>query len=297
MNTNHDEPGFDRTPEGEAMAALLRRYAPPPSSSARGAAEVLGRLRRRPAGRRVALWRWLVPATGAAAAVLVVVLAAWPDDSRGPAPVPAPAVTPAAQDTPTVQRGAPQPALSARLRGTSGNGWRLDAGLKDGLRVGDRLRGPGGTVAEVVAAGIFDSRVRVSGEAARGQLFFVQDLTPAQERAARLATLGGDAGALLDFGAVFDPMPMSEARLAGLADGRALVVTEVIASVLRDFEGQPEPTLAARLGLRAGDVVLAVNGMPVRDLAGLYAALEYTRGGRVSVAVLRGSATLELSAK
>lgn len=294
MNESHDEQGYDRTPEGEAVATLLRRHTPPPSNAALGAAAVLGRLQQQRA-ERFNLMRWIAPAAGIAAAVLIVLVATLPDETRAPAPV-SPPVQPVAAP-PAVERGPVQPALTARLRGPSGNGWRLDAGLKDGLRLGDKLAGAGGVTAEVVAVGIFDSRVRVNGVAARGQEFFIESLTATQQRAARMAELGGDPGALFDLGALFDPMPMREARLAGLADGRALEVTEVIGSILRDFEGQPQATLAARLGLRAGDVVLTVNGMQVRDLAGLYNALEYSRSGAVSITVLRGSATLELSAK
>lgn len=294
MNEPHDEQGFDRTPEGEAVVSLLRRHAPPQTNAALGAAAVLGRLQQQRA-ERFNLMRWIAPAAGIAAAVLIVLVATLPDETRAPMPVNQP-VQPVAAP-PVVERGPIPPALTARLRGPSGNGWRLDAGLKDGLRVGDTLAGAGGTSAQVVAVGIFDSRVRVNGVAARGQEFFIESLTATQQRAARMSELGGDPGALFDLGAVFDPMPMREARLAGLADGRALQVSEVISAILRDFEAEPQPSLAAKLGLRAGDVVVSVNGMQVRDFAGLYAALDYSRGGAVSMIVLRGSATLELSAR
>lgn len=294
MNKQRNEEGFDRTPEGEALAGLLRRHAPPASNPALGAAAVLGRLQQQRTG-RFNLVRWLAPAAGLAAAALIVLVAMLPDETRAPMPVEAP-VQPSAV-TPPVQRGPAPAALTARLRGPSGNGWRLDAGLKDGLRVGDRLTGRSGLSAVVVAAGIFDCRVRVDGLASRGAEFVVESPNERQLRAARLSEHGGDPGALYDLGAIFDAMPMREARLAGLADGRALQVSEVISAILRDFEGEPQPSLAARLGLRAGDVVVSVNGMQVRDLAGLYAALDYSRSGAVSMTVLRGSATLELSAK
>lgn len=280
------------------MAALLRRHAPPPSDAAAGAAAVLLRLQRRKGrGKRLSLMRWLAPAAGVAAAAVIVVLAALPDDSRIPAPLSAPA--PAAPvSAPPVARGAQQPALRAVVRGPSGNGWRLDAGLKDGLRVGDTLRGKGGIVATVVAAGIFDSRVRIDGaQTRRGDEFFIDSLNARQQRASRLAEFGGDPGALLDFGAIFDPMPMREAMLRGLNDGRAVSVQEVIPAILRDFEGEPGATLAALLGLRAGDVVESVNGMQVRNLNDLATALGHTRSGRVSMTVLRGSTALELATR
>ncbi|MBX3475531.1 MAG: PDZ domain-containing protein [Planctomycetes bacterium] len=295
MNEPHDDEGFDRTPQGEALATLLRRHAPPASSAAIGAAAVLGRLQQQRRAQRLGLMRWLAPAAGVAAAILIVLVATLPDEARAPAPQPGvPALaTPEPQPVPQ----SPQAVLTARLRGTSGNGWRLDAGLKDGLRVGDKLVGKSGATAEVVAAGIFDSRVRVDGPAARGAEFAMTGVPPRVDRALRMVEYGGDPGALLDLGAILDTMPMREARLVGLADGRAVQVQEVIPAVLRDFAGEPQSTLAARLGLRAGDVVVAVNGMQVRDVAGMANALEYSRGGNTSVTVIRGSATLELSAK
>jgi len=295
VNEPHDEHGFDNTPQGVDLADMLRRHAPPPSNAAFGAAAVIGRLHAQKRSARLSIVRWLAPAAGIAAAVLITLVAVLPDDARIPAPQPQQPVQPAAAVA--VMRGAVQPALSARLRGTSGNGWRLDAGLKDGLRVGDRLVGKDGVSAQVVAAGIFDSRVRVDGVAARGQEFFVEALTEPQQRASRLREVGGDPGALLDLGAIFDPMQMRDARMLGLSDGRALAVTEVVPAILRDFEGEPQATLAARMGLRSGDVILAVNGMQVRDLGGLFQALELTRGGMTLFTVMRGNGTLELSAK
>ncbi len=293
MSNQTPDHEFDRTPQGQALAALLRRNAPPPSNAAAGAAGVLLRLQQQTRqGKRFSLLHWLAPAAGIAAAAVIVVLAALPDDTRVPAPTPV-GVTPVS--APRVVRGPVQPGLRAVVRGTSGNGWRLDAGLKDGLRVGDTLHGKGGIAATVVAAGIFDSRVRIdSAETRRGDEFFIDSLNARQDRAARLAELGGDPGAFLDFGAIFDPLPMREAKLRGLNDGRAIGVQEVIPSILREFAGQPQPTLAAQLGLRAGDVLESVNGMQVRNLNDLATALGYSRSGQITMTVLRGSAAVEL---
>jgi len=291
MNTKADE-GFDRTPQGQAMAQLLRRHAPPDSDAHAGAKAVMERVAGR--GRRINLMRWLVPAATAAAAALIVLVIALPDNTRAPAP---PTETPRAAPAAAVSRGVPATALVTRLRGPLAGGWRLDAGLQDGLRVGDRLQGAEGAVAIVTAAGIFDSRVRVEGAASRGSAFMAIGDSAAMRRAARLGHLGGDPGAFLHLGAVFDYAPYAEARMMGLADGRALRAAEVIPAILRDFAGEPEISLAARMGLQRGDVIEAANGLPVRDLGELAAALDAGLGGRMSVTVMRIGQRLELVAR
>lgn len=296
MNTPQTDEGFDRTPQGQAMERLLRRAAPPASNAALGAAAVLARLkvRQRPAGRRIDLLRWLVPATVAAAAAAIALVVMLPEPVVAPVPQPGPALTTAA---PAVSRGAPDAALVARVRGQSGTGWRIDAGLKDGLRVNDVLTGRDGVRATVVAAGIFDSRVRAEGSIARGDLLVLEAGGASRARADRLLHMGGDPGAFHDFGAVFEPMPMAEARALGLADGRAMRVVEVTPAILRDFEGEPEVSWAARLGLRAGDVVEAANGLRARDLNSLAQGLELGRRGRMALTVVRGQQRVDLEAR
>jgi membrane-associated protease RseP (regulator of RpoE activity) len=110
--------------------------------------------------------------------------------------------------------------------------------------------------------------------------------------------MGGDPAGFFSFGAVLDALPVVEARMLGIADGRALRVAETIPAVLRDFDAAPEPTLAARLGLRAGDVLVSVNGYLVADLHQLTNALEWSRrSGEIQATVIRGSRTLELSTR
>lgn len=290
MHSN--EQGFDRTPEGEAMVALLRRHAPPPPDVERARMAVLARL---PAGRSYTL-AWAGPAIGAAAAVLITVLLLTqeppqPVDHTTPAPIVG--TTPAAE----VVRGGAAPQLVAVVRGPSGDGWRIDAGLKDGLRTGDTLTA-GGREYTVSAVGIFESRVKGAAAPARGDRLTRAIDTEALQRAEAMAAIGGDPGGFYDFGAVFEALPVSDARNQGFADGNALRVAEVIRSVLRDFSASPEATLAAALGLQAGDVIVSVNGYEVGNLNGLANALQWTRAsGMLNVTVLRDRRTLELSKK
>jgi hypothetical protein len=284
MQDENDIRGFDQTPEGEAMIALLRRHAPPPPDVEHGRDAVLARL---PRGRVVPL-RWAASAVGTAAALLIAFLL-FTQDVAGPEPA-EPAVTPA-----DVSDSLPR--LIATVRGPSGDGWRVDAGLQDGLRVGDRLSSPRGEYT-VTAVGIFDSRVNGPASPDRGEKLYRPLDQPAMLRAAALQSMGGDPAGFFSFGAVFDALPVVEARMLGIADGRALRVAETIPAVLRDFDAAPEPTLAARLGLRAGDVLISANGYLVADLHQLANALEWSRrSGEIQATVIRGSRTLELSTR
>lgn len=281
---NDNAEGFDRTPEGEAMIALLRRHAPPPPDSELVRAAVLSRL---PQSRVIPL-RWAASAVGAAAALLIVVML-FTRDAAPPEPS-VPTTSPAAIGD-SLRR------LVAVVRGPSGEGWRIDAGLQDGLRVGDKLTGPRGEYT-VAAAGIFDSRVSGASAPARGEKLHRPQDQPAMRRAAALTAMGGDPGGYYSFGAVFDAVPVVEARMLGIADGRALRVAETIPAVLREFDAAPEPTLAARLGLRAGDVLVSINGYTVSDLHQLANALEWSRSSNHAQAtVIRAGRPIELATR
>ncbi|MCC7509105.1 MAG: PDZ domain-containing protein [Planctomycetes bacterium] len=294
MNSNlsDESDAFDRTPEGEAMVALLRRHAPPPPDVEHARTAVLDRL---PAGRSFTL-AWAGPALGAAAAVLITVLlltqeASQPAHTTTPAPVAD--ATPAAE----VVRGGAAPQLVAVVRGPSGDGWRVDAGLKDGLRTGDTLSANGREYT-VSAIGIFESRVKGTVAPARGDRLTRAIDTPALQRADAMAAIGGDPGGFYDFGAVFETLPVSDARNLGFADGNALRVAEVIRTVLRDFSASPETTLAAKLGLQVGDVIVSVNGYEAGDLSRLANALQWTRtSSMLQVTMLRDGRTVELALK
>lgn len=282
--------GYDETPQGQQLISLLRRHAPPVPDVARARAAILQSL---PEGRLVAL-RWAGSAVAAAAAVMIAVVLL----QSPPEPVPmAPPATESAPAPMAASRGPAAPRLVAVVRGPSAQGWRIDAGLKDGLRVGDRLEGAGG-IYTVSAVGIFDSRVHGDHAPTRGEKLSREINTPALLHARSFEALGGDPGAFLDLGAIFEALPTLQARVLGISDGRALVVTEVIRLVLRDFDGQPQATLAANLGLRAGDVLAGVNGFAVSDLNQLAGALEWTRrSGKLQATVIRDGRTLELQTR
>ncbi len=285
MNTDE---GFDHTPEGEATVALLRRHAPPPPDVEHGRDAVLARL---PQG-RVRYLNWAGAAVGAAAAVLIafVLLSQDPPTNTPPAPTPDFATNPG-------PRSNAEPQLVAVVRGASADGWRVDAGLKDGLRAGDRLLGERGEYT-VSAVGIFDSRVTGEVTPATGERLARALDNAALRRATAMQSVGGDPGGFFDFGAVFEVMPVAEARASGIGDGRALRVVEAIAGVLRDFDGAPQPTLASKLGLHEGDLMVQVNGHEVPDLNKLAAALEWSRkSGMVQATVIRNGRTIELTTR
>jgi hypothetical protein len=181
------------------------------------------------------------------------------------------------------------------MRAIDGELLTLDTGLLRGLRVGDELRA-GQTVARVSAVGIFSAQARLEkGKAARGDRL-VTPLTEAIRREQRFEFIGGDPGALYDFGAVIEALPPQEARVRGISNGRALVVVESIAAILR-AQGV-ETSLAGNLGLQTGDVILSCNGLPVEDIAQFVNALEMSRrGGTLKIEVLRGTKEVELASK
>ncbi|MCC6466480.1 MAG: PDZ domain-containing protein [Planctomycetes bacterium] len=281
--------GFDRTAEGAALAERLRRASPPATDPAAAARLVLARLQHRRKGRLLRAW---APAAGvAAAAALMAAMILLPDPSR----VSPPAATPAPAGPAAIVRGPAAAQITAVVLGPAGEGWRIDAGLKDGLRVGDVLVGPAETEARVAAVGIFESRVRAAKPLSRGARLRCEASSPAQQRAVRMAELGGDPGAFLDFGAVLDVAAPHLARSAGLSDSRAVIVTETIPALLRG-PGDAEPSLCARLGLQTGDVLYEVNGLPVGNLAEVARALDLSRDGRLLTAkVVRAGKTVSLT--
>lgn len=276
--------GFDRTPEGEEMIALLKRAAPKQPDSRAAAQRVMRRIN----GPERRGWLGYLAAAGAlAAAAAIAVVVLFPPRMDAPESWPQPVLTP------NLHAGVPLEGLSVGVREVKGDWLTLDVGLSRGLRVGDSLRS-GDVVARVTAAGIFTSLARLEqGKVARGDRL-VAPLTDAVRREQRYELVGGDPGALYDFGAVVEAMPRHEARLRGIADGKALVVVETIEAIWRP--SGVEVSLAGGLGLKRGDVILNCNGLPAGDLAQFTAALELSRrGGQVKLRVLRGTSELELA--
>ncbi len=275
--------GFDRTPEGEELIAMLKRAAPPRPDARAQAARVLQRVRT-PESRG---WLgYLVTAGALAAAAAVTVIVFFPPRVDAPDSGPGTAAT-------KVEVAAE--GISVGVRAVDGEMLTLDAGLSRGLRVGDELRA-GETVARISAVGIFSAQALLEkGEAARGDKLNAP-LTDSIRREQRFEFIGGDPGALYDFGAVLEALPPQEARLRGISDGKALVVLESLGAILR--EKGVEPSLAGQLGLQQGDVVLACNGLLVGDMAQFVNALETSRrSGTIKLKVLRGTKEVELASK
>ena len=176
----------------------------------------------------------------------------------------------------------------------------LDAGAKDGLRPGDALitsEGENGTVARV---GVFFCVARVDGQALNvGERVVFREESVLINRARSSSRVGGDRHALLDFGAVFDPLDKARSRELGLGDSGGLSVADVTGSLIRNVETlAQEPTLAGRIGLRAGDVLLDVNGKQVTDIDSLAGALEWSRGsGILAITVLRNGTRVVLESR
>ncbi len=278
--------GFDRTPEGQEIIALLKRAAPAWPDAKANAARVMQRVRK-PA--RVHWLGYLVSTGLVAAAAAVAVVVFFPPRIEAPDSAPLPAQSPAAKVEIVVE------GISVGVRAMNGAELTLDAGLARGLRVGDELRA-GETSARITAVGIFSAQARLEkGKAARGDRL-VAPFTEAIRREQRFEFIGGDPGALYDFGAVLEALPPQEARLRGISDGRALVVLETIGAILRS-QGV-EISLAGQLGLQKGDVVLTCNGLPASDVARFVDALELSRrGGALKLTVLRGTQAIELAVK
>jgi hypothetical protein len=298
MNDN-----YDRTPEGKQVIALLEQAAPPVPDVHARAHEILAALpeAERP-GRRLAplVSMYAGVAAAAAALVLTVLIVVLPGE-----PEPGPHV---AEQPPTLEHSPPDarpslpmaapyapPELVTTVRSRSAEGWRVDAGLSHGLRAGDQLTGPEGRTVRVLAVGIFDARVADADWLRLGTRLVLPDASGPYLRVLAYRQAGGDPGSLFDLGAVFQPASTLEARAAGISSGRALGVIEVIPAILRDHNSDAQPSLAARAGLRRGDIVLEVNGHGVSDIAELVEALRWTRNsGILQVTVLREGQALQL---
>lgn len=296
MSDDTQTEGYDHTPEGRELVALLQKYAPPAVDSRKGAQAVMARLGGvRPRARLHLLIR-LAPVTAAAAlvAVALLIFTPPPEQPETPAPVAKHDDAPAPTHT-DIRRERGYPEIVATVRGSSGDGLLIDAGAKDGLRVGDELSAAGGVKARVTAVGIFEARISADGPLSRGAEVRARAATEAQQRAAGFAEFGGDPGAFLEFGALVSAMPLADARMLGISDGAALRVDETLPALLRDPQSAPAPTLAAQLDLRAGDVIIEVNGSHVRTLNDFGQALGWSRDPRLlTVRILRNGKQLDL---
>ncbi|MBZ0137461.1 MAG: hypothetical protein K8I27_13930 [Planctomycetes bacterium] len=293
-----DLENFDHTHEGREMVALLQKHAPPPVDSRAGADAVLARLQaRQPEGKVIPL-RWLAPLIGAAAAVVITLFIIDGGNKPVQPETSPPPVARVDDDAPRgtqldIRREQGFPEIVAYVRGTSGDGLLIDAGAKDGLRVGDKLIGANGFEARVTTIGIFEARISASGALSRGAELRAKVESDPQQRAAQFSDFGGDPGAFLEFGALFSPLPPAEARMLGLADGAALRVDEVISTLLKGET--PVRTLASRLDLRADDVVVEVNGAAIGSYNDLANALGWSRDpAMLNVKVFRNGRQLDL---
>lgn len=282
--------GFDRSEEGQALAALLRHHAPPRPDARAAAARVLNRLQ---SPRQESRLLRLLPLglAAAAAAVAAVVYFAPPTQPPPSLPVPAPAALAPAVKAELVAE------LAVGVRSVQGDLLVLDTGLTRGLRAGDCLAA-GASRVRVTAVGIFHARALLEAGPAprRGDRLAAEADTEPMKRARRFELVGGDPGALFDFGAVVEPLSPVEARQSGVADGRALMVIETFSSLLRGES--VEPTLAGRAGLKPGDVILSCNGAGASSLGDFTQALELTRrSGLLKLRILRGMSELELQAR
>ena len=116
-----------------------------------------------------------------------------------------------------------------------------------------------------------------------------------RERRAAMLILGPCLAALLVIAAaergLFTPLPSAANRMMALPgftvdddDGSTRAPMPVVTSLRSDSE-------AERLGVRVGDHIAAVDGRPVRDVAGLRAVVTADRArGPVALHILRGSA-------
>ena len=296
MSEEFDPQGYDDSPEGRELVALLQKYAPPATDSRAGAVAVMARLGK-PAGRMIWM-NWLPPLVGAAAAVALAFVILSPSPKTQPTQPGVARSDNQPSETPAViRRDRAFPEIVALVRYNKDEGLWIDAGLKDGLRVGDTLEGAGGAQARITAAGVFQARVSVSGgSVTAGSELRTRVTTDAQVRAAKFSDFGGDPGAFLEFGVVVSAMSLSEARILGISDGAALRVDETIPGVIADPASAAKATLAARLDLRPGDVITEVNGMHVRTPSDFGSALGWSRDPNLlAVRILRNGKQLDLN--
>ena len=290
--------GFDHTREGRETIALLQKYAPPEVDSRAGADAVLARLQAAQPEAKVIPMRWLAPLVGAAAAVVITLFVinsgSTPVTPENPNPPVARVEDPAPHVSQVdIRREQGFPEIVAYVRGSSGDGLLIDAGAKDGLRIGDKLIGANGVEARVTAVGIFDARVSPDDTLTRGAELRAKVESSPQQRAAQFADFGGDPGAFLEFGALFTPLQPAEARMLGISDGAALKVDEVLSTLLKGDKAVQ--TIAKRLDLRPGDVVVEVNGAQVASYNDLANALGWSRDPQMlTVSILRNGKQQDL---
>jgi hypothetical protein len=306
MSIEHEN--YDSTPQGRETIALLQRHAPAPPDAVAESRRILQELPEPPG--RILVVRWAATGVATAAAVMLALVLVLPDpqpvapdniaDTETPEPIEHPDDL---TQHPPPEHGRAMvahmtPELAAMVRGRSGvDGWRIDAGLTHGVRTGDVFMAGDGRELTVVAVGIFDARVHCDSPLALGTRALLRTDSPALLRARHYQPAGGDPGSLFDLGAVFEQLPMHEAHDLGLNSGRALWVVETIPAILRDHTTDPEPSLAARLGLQRGDIVLDVNGHDCSDLNTLIEALQWTRhSGMLDATVIRNGLNVELRA-
>ncbi|MCC6575274.1 MAG: PDZ domain-containing protein [Planctomycetes bacterium] len=285
--------GYDRTPEGEQVIALLRRLAPPSPDSTAGARAVMSRLRSSRdvpnAAGRLHFLKIAGPVAAVLAASIVIALFI-----MTPRHDPIDTFPYVGNRTPASQPAAPMQFFT--VRASDGNRVVLDSGLTTGLRNGDLLTGAGGASVRVTAVGIFFAHgIIESGAPVAGQRLGCE-ATPAMFAATKALEIGGDPGALFDFGAVLRNLPPQQARARGLMGGKGLMVVEVVPAISREI-GNPkaEVTTAGQLGLQQDDLILSVNGFTVSDLSDLTKALEATRrGGALRMLILRNQKEVQL---
>lgn len=288
---NYD--GYDHTPEGQQAIELLRRHAPAPPDVVAGARSVMLRLS---SGRDIpgadgrlhflAIAGPIAAALAAGVVIALFIMAPAPD---------VPTNNPGTDAGPLAAASQPAPEMrSCTVRTRDGSTVILDRGLTAGLRTNDVFTGAGGARVRISAMGIFFSQALVEAGSPQPGGRLECEATPAMLRA-QSAAGGFDPGALYEFGAVLAEMPAPEARRLGFAGGRALAVREVITALLRmPTDNQAQATLAGRLGLQAGDVLLACNGYSIANVSDFTRALDSSRRVPVTLLVLRNGKEVEL---
>lgn len=107
-----------------------------------------------------------------------------------------------------------------------------------------------------------------------------------------LAVLSGVVANFLIAFLIFSVVAMVEGEPL-IVDGEPVLTTEVSGVVDTDDSGQP--TAAAAAGLRTGDVIVAVDGIPVDGWEDLRARIETAAGERVVLTVERDGEQVELA--
>lgn len=287
---------FDKSEDGKATIALLERHAPPKPDFDLARDTILAQL---PAGRKISLRYWLTSVVSAAAIVLVSVFMfqdppETPDSPSGPAPSVVGLTEITVEDIPDTE-AKPELGLEVHAIKPVSDGWLLNRGLTQGLRVGDTLETAGINL-QVTAAGVFQSRGRVlEGKPSRGESLRSSSLTATMKHARNTRDFGGDAGGFYVFGASFDLLSIEQAKDLGIEHGTALQVREIFSSIYQPNHGESIVTPAAKLGLQAGDVLLKIDGQPVPDFVTFGKVLGWQiEKNWLTARVLRNGAPLDL---